>query len=287
MSRILKRTLIASLLSWTAIGAAPRRIISTAPSITETLFAIGAGDKVVGVSTYCHYPPEALQRTKIGTYMNPDAETILSLRPDLVIVQKMPGNLTATLRRLKLNVVEVEHGNLDQTLSSIRLIGGAAGNEREAEALAGRLRGRLDEIRQAAARLPKRSVSFVVGRLPDRLAGMVVVGRGSYLDDLFAVAGGVNAFGDSPLAYLKISLEQMLGRNPDVIIDMGDMSDTVGVTVKKKRSVVALWGKQPVLKAVQARRVYAVASDIFVVPGPRMVEAAREFARMLHPEVAW
>jgi iron complex transport system substrate-binding protein len=287
MRNILKRTLIAWLLAWTAAHAAPQRIISTAPGITETLFAIGAGDRVVGVSTYCRYPPEALQRTKIGTYMNPDAETILSLRPDLVIVQKMPGNLTATLRRLKLKVVEVEHGNLEQTLSSIRLIGGAAGKEREAETLTGRLRDRLDEIRQATARLPRRSVSFVVGRLPDRLAGMVVVGRGSYLDDLFAVAGGVNTFNDSSLPYLKISLEQMLRRNPDVIIDMGDMSDTVGVTEEKKRSVVALWGKQPALKAVQTRRVYAVASDIFVVPGPRMVDAAKEFARMLHPELAW
>jgi len=287
MSTNLQRTLIAWLLAMAAAHAAPQRIISTAPSITETLFALGAGDRVVGVSTYCHYPPEALRRTKVGTYMNPDAETILSLRPDLVIVQKLPGNLAATLRRLKLNVVEVEHGNLEQTIASIHLIAGAAGQQREAEALVGRLRTRLDEIRKTAERLPKRSVSFVVGRLPDRLAGMVVVGHGSYLDDLFAVAGGVNAFGDSPLHYLKISLEQMLGRTPDVIIDMGDMSDTVGVTEEKKRSVVALWAKQPALKAVQARRVYAVASDIFVVPGPRMVEAAREFARMLHPEAAW
>jgi iron complex transport system substrate-binding protein len=133
---------------------------------------------------------------------------------------------------------------------------------------------------------PRRSVVFIVGRQPGRLAGLVAVGQGSYLNELFEIAGGTNIFAKASQQYLKISVEELLARNPDVIIDMGEMADTVGVSEEQKNSVVALWSKYPSLKAVQGNGVHAVASDIFVVPGPRIAEAAEAFARLLHPEAA-
>jgi iron complex transport system substrate-binding protein len=126
---------------------------------------------------------------------------------------------------------------------------------------------------------------FVIGRSPDRLDGLVVAGRASYLNEVIEIAGGENVFRDAVAAYPKVSLEEVMARNPAVIVDMGDMADTVGVTEAHKRGVIALWQQIPTLAAVKQHRVFAVASDIYVVPGPRVIEAAKAFAEMLHPRL--
>jgi iron complex transport system substrate-binding protein len=263
------------------------RIVSTAPSITEMLFALGLGDRVQGVTNYCHYPPEALKKPKIGTYLKPDLETILSLRPDLVIVQKNPARLTERLTALKLKVLEVDHDTVDGIYDSIQRIADAAGVRDRAKSLNAKLRSDLAEIRRRTEKLPRRKMVFIVGRTPDTLDGLIAVGKGSYLNQLMEIAGGVNVFRDAVAPYPKVNHEEMLSRNPEVIVDMGDMADTVAVSEAHKRSVVALWDRLPSIEAVRRKRVFAVASDIFVVPGPRMVDAAREFARMLHPEAGF
>ncbi|MBI4875909.1 MAG: ABC transporter substrate-binding protein, partial [Acidobacteria bacterium] len=167
---------------------------------------------------------------------------------------------------------------------SIRRSGEAAGVPARAASLNAGMRRSLDEIRRRVAGRPKRRLAFLVGRSPGELQGMVAAGRSSYLTELMELAGGVNVFAGAAAAYPKVSLEEMLARNPEVIVDMGEMADTAGVTDARKEAVVRLWGRYPVLSAVRARRVFAVADDIFVVPGPRVVEAARAFARFLHPE---
>jgi len=125
---------------------------------------------------------------------------------------------------------------------------------------------------------------FVIGRTPGALEGLMAVGPSSYLNELMEIAGGENIFEEAAAAYPKVSLEEILARDPEVIIDMGEMADTVGVSEADKRRVEALWKRYPAITAVADDRVFAVASDIFVVPGPRMVQAAQEFFRMLHPE---
>ncbi len=128
---------------------------------------------------------------------------------------------------------------------------------------------------------------FIIGRNPNSIDGLVAVGSRSYLNELLTIAGGKNVFGDASAPYPKVGMEEILSRDPEVIIDMGDMATTAGVTEAQKRAVVALWGKYPMVSAVRQKRVFAVASDIYVVPGPRVVDAAREFARMLHPEAGF
>ncbi len=268
-------------------AAPPHRIVSTAPSVTESLFALGLGERVVGVSTYCHYPPETASLPKVGTYLRPNVERIAALQPDLVILLKQPQGVEEQLRRLALPVLLVEHGDLERMFAAIEAIGEAGGVAARARELTGRIRARLDEIRTRTRRRPRRSLLFVVGRTPGRLEGLIAVGRGSYLNAIIDIAGGRNVLADSPVDYPKISLETVLARNPDVIVDMGEMAETKGVTEERKQQVVALWRQRSSLQAVAAGRVYAVASDIFVVPGPRVVEAAEAFARMLHPEAGW
>jgi iron complex transport system substrate-binding protein len=279
------RWLIPLLLAATSFGQAPQRIVSTSPSVTEALYALGLGDRVVGVSAHCHYPPEAMKKPKIGSYMTPSVEAIVKLSPDLVILQKVPNQVDASLKRLGMNVLVVDHGDLGSMLESIRIIGRAAGAEARATALTVSIRKRLDAIRARTLALPRRTLLFIVGRTPGRLEGMVAVGKGSYLNNLIEIAGGRNVLADSIAPYPKISLETVIGRDPDVIVDMGDMANTTEITEQHRRSVVELWHRQGSLKSVRNRQVFAVASDIFVVPGPRMVDAALAFARMLYPEV--
>ena len=123
---------------------------------------------------------------------------------------------------------------------------------------------------------------FVVGRSPNRLEDLIVVGKASYLNEVIALAGGENIFRDAVAPYPAVSLEDVLARNPEVILDMGDMSDTVNVTDEHKRGVVALWRRMQGLAAVRTQRVFAVASDIYVVPGPRVVDAAHAIFDMVH-----
>ena len=265
-------------------AATPQRIVSTTPSITEILFAIGAGDRVAGVTNYCHYPAAATKLPKIGTYYQPNIEIILSLKPELVIVQRNTVGLTEKIRALGLNVLVVDSEKSAGVEAAIESIGAATGQTTQAAALLKQIRSGLNQLRQATAKRSPRSMMFIAGRTQGTLQDIVVAGKGSYLDELITIAGGVNIFADSRTSYPKITFEQVLARNPDVVVDMADMSQTGADAKQIERAAIALWKTQSGLKAVRQNRVFSISNDIFVVPGPRIVEAAKAFAAMLHPE---
>ncbi len=263
---------------------APQRIVSTAPSITEMLYALGLGDRVVAVTRFCRYPPEALLKPKIGDYVNPNIEAIAALKPDLVIIQTNPVRLRERLTGVHLRTVEVDQQNIAAIYESIRVVGEAAGVPDRAQKLVDSIRAALDAVRARAAVLKPVRVMFVVGRSQGRLDGLVVVGRASFLNEVIRIAGGENIFRDAMAPYPNVSLEEVMGRNPEVILDMGDMSDTIDVTEQHKRDVVALWDRVTTVDAVKHHRVLAIASDMYMVPGPRVVDSARSIFDMLHPE---
>ncbi len=270
--------LIGILLLTAAALAAQNRIVSTSPAITETLFALGLGPRVVGVSTYCHFPPEATKLPKIGTYLQPSIEAILRLKPDMVIMERLAPQAIEQLRRVGIRVQQVNTGDVATNLHMIEEIAQLANVPAMGQTVKSKVNAALQAVQNAAKGRPKRKVVFIVGRTPGRLEGMVAVGKGSYLNELIAMAGGANILADSAITYPRISLEALVRLQPDVIIDMGDMAETIGVTDEHKRSVVSLWRGRQDIKA----RVYAVASDIYVVPGPRMAEAARELESLIN-----
>ncbi len=257
--------------------SAQQRVVSVAPSATEMLYALGWGDRVVGVTQYCHYPPEVRQKTQIGSYLRPSLEAMVALKPDLLILD--PTTTKVTLPGVR--VAAIERGDLAGIERSIQTIAKAMGEPQRAVPLVERMRRELAAIRGRNQGRARRKTMFVVGRNPGHLTGLIVVGKDSYLNELIALAGGANIFADSPLSYPKVSTEEILARQPDVIIDMGDMADTDAVTPGHLEQVRALYRKLPQVSAVKQGRVFAVASDIFVVPGPRVVDAAREFERMI------
>jgi iron complex transport system substrate-binding protein len=267
-----------------AAAEPPQRIVSAAPSITEMLYVLGLGDRVVGVTTFCHYPPEVRDKPKVGSYMKPNIETMLAMQPDLVVILNEHAGLGDRIRQVGLTVLELENSRLEGIYESLRVLGRRTGVAETAEKRIAEMQAALADIRARAEKLPQRSVMFIVGRTPGAIRDLVVVGRGSYLNELITIAGGRNLFGNSAAYYPKIGLEELYAGRPEVVVDMGDMSDTDLVTEEHRRSVGELWGKYPMVPAVAAGRVYPVANDIFVVPGPRVVETATELLRMIHPE---
>ena len=280
----MRRIFILWLAAAASFGQTPQRIVSTAPSITELLFALGLGDRVVGVDRFSRYPAEALRKPKIGDYANPNLETIAALRPDLVIIPTNPVKLAERLGVLRLKVLEIDQENVTKLYDSFRVVGQVTGASAQATKLTAEVRAQLEAVRARAAPLKRTRMMFVVGRTPNRLDGLIVVGQASYLNEVIALAGGENVFRDAVASYPGVSLEEVLARNPDVIVDMGDMADTVAVTEEHKREVTSLWERLASVSAVKQHRVYAVASDVYVVPGPRVVDAAKAFFEMLHPD---
>jgi iron complex transport system substrate-binding protein len=264
--------------------ARPARIVSTSPSITETLFALGLGDRVVGVSQYCRFPPEAQTLPKVGTFLQPDPERIAALRPDLVFVHSVAGDLTGRLSTMHIRAVAVDEGTMANVFGAIRQIGEAAGVPTRSEALVADIRLELDGVSHAVPAGPRPSVLFVIGRRPGTLADLVAAGPHTYLDALIGIAGGRNVLGIAGLPeYPRISMETVLRLDPDVIVDTVDMGETAAERLARQSVNERLWAAYPSLRAVQSKRVYAETTDALVVPGPRIVEAAEWIAALIRP----
>jgi iron complex transport system substrate-binding protein len=266
----------AALNAW-AGGA--QRIVSTAPSITETIFAMGLGNRLVGNTVYCNYPPEARRIKKIGDLMKPDIERILAVHPDLVVVLKHPSTLPEELARVHIPYIEVDAFNMDAVYAQARAIGKAADASAAAEQLIQKIQGELQAVAKLAAGKPKPSVAFIVSHAPGRLEGLIAGSGNSFFSDLLNCAGGTNVFSDVSAPYPKISLEEILARNPEVIMQLaGDDPD-------KQANVTEVWQPHKTLRAVANGRVYPIPSGPMVVPGPRAAEAARTLLYLLHPEL--
>ncbi|HXJ40169.1 MAG TPA: helical backbone metal receptor, partial [Bryobacteraceae bacterium] len=201
------RLIAVVLLALNAWAGGAQRIVSTAPSITETLFAMGLGPRVVGVTIYCKFPADAAKLPKIGTLLKPDVEAILALKPDLVVVQKQPNHLAEELFRLHVPYVEMQSQNLETIYAGAREIGKAAGASEAAERLVHDMRSQLQEIGKLTAGRPRPSVAFIVGHTAGRLEGLVAGSGTSYFSDLLEFGGGANIFSDVTVPYPKISLE--------------------------------------------------------------------------------
>jgi iron complex transport system substrate-binding protein len=260
------------------LALTPHRIISVAPSITEILFALGAGDQVVGVTTYCRYPEAAKVKPKIGGYTTPSVEAIFALRPDLVVMTKTRPDVAQKLQHAGIGVLEVQPENLAGIYESIQLISEKIGAPARGRTLIQSIQKDL----QVAAAGPiigtKPRVLFIVGRTPGTVLDLSVAGRGSYLSELIGLAGAENVFADASLPYPQVSMEEVIQRNPDVIIDMGHSEM---LSEAQKQNVRQLWKRYSFLKAVQHNRVFPISADYFVTPGPRVVEAVRDIRKLI------
>jgi iron complex transport system substrate-binding protein len=261
------------LVSRAALGAPPARIVSLAPSITETLFAVGAGDRVVAVSDFCDYPPEVKRLPRVGSFNAPSVEAVVAQRPDLVIAAPSPGNHESvlTMERLGMRVEIVDPERLADLPVVTRRIAEVAGVPAAGERLVATMTREMDGVRARVAGAPKPRVLMLVGQDP-----LVAVGPESFLGELLVEAGAANVAprGES---WPRLNVEVVIAEDPQVIIDlsMGSEAGTATATY---------WTRFPSLAAVRDERVYPFRSLEALRPGPRIAQALAELARLLHPD---
>jgi iron complex transport system substrate-binding protein len=279
VEKLLLRIITFFLLIASLCSAAAQRIVSTSPSITETLFAMGLGSRVVGVTIYCDYPPAALKLPKIGTLLKPDVEVITALHPDLVVVEKTPNHLPEQLAHLHLHYVEYESLNLETIYAGMRAIGKAADVNPAAEKLIGEMQTAVEDTRRRTAGLPKPTVAFLVGHTGNRLEGLIAGAAHSYFSNLISIAGGADTFADSAAPYPTVSLEEILSRNPDFILELSSGNK------EQQEQVIRLWKEHTALRAVTNGHIYPIPPGPFLIPGPRVTEALRTLVHLLHPDL--
>jgi iron complex transport system substrate-binding protein len=263
-----------------------RRIVSMSPSITETLFALGLGDRVVGVTRYCQYPPEAGTRAKVGGWLDPNFEAIVSLKPDLVVTREGSQQTLATFKQLGLNTLVVHHDHLEGVLASFTVIGKNCGTETEAARLGERIEAKMNDIRARTASLPRPRVLFVAERTLDtgEIQDVYAAGADGFIDRLIALAGGENVCAHTAGGFPVLSAEAVLRLNPEVIIDLvPNLPDQP----RAKQSVLNDWQQLSEVEAVRRGRVHVVVDDYAFIPGPRFILLAEKLARLFHPEVDW
>jgi iron complex transport system substrate-binding protein len=261
----------------------PQRIVSTTPSITETLFALGVGDRVVGVSRFCNFPHEVEKLPKVGSYIKPDVEAIARLAPDLVVLQRSSSEVTERLNALHIAFIEVPHGTLEDVFTAIQLIAKAAGVPVRSAGLIAQIKGSLDGIEAKAKRLPSPRVLVIVDRRQGTLTDLIAVGPNNYVNQILSIAGGNNVLAQPALPqYPRISLETILRENPDVIIDLSGTQETEAARQASRTATLALWNQYRDLAAVRSGHVYAGTTDSLVVPGPRTPIAAQRLFDFVH-----
>jgi iron complex transport system substrate-binding protein len=257
------------------------RIVSTAPSLTETLFALGVGDRVVAVSDWCHRPEAAQRLPRIGGFANPSVEAILAQRPDLVLFVEGLAETARQLESMGISTLVVRSEDLAEIQSSTLRIAERVGAAERGRELVGEMREALQEVEAAASAGPRPRVLMVISRATGSLGGLTAVGPVSFLGEPLDLAGGHTVAADTGLAYPKLSLEEILARDPEVIIEVVGMAYAGGAFEEKAAEARALWGAYPGLTAVRRDAVVPVLDDALFQPGPRVVDQARQLAGLL------
>jgi iron complex transport system substrate-binding protein len=257
------------------IPAEARRIVSLAPSITETIYALEAQNRLVGVTDYCDYPPQAQSKQHIGGPINPNLEQIVTLHPDLVIATRQGNRLETVeaLTRLGIPVYATDPKSVEEVIESTRRLGGILGARERGDALALELRARLAEIRRRVAAQPPRRVFFVVWADP-----LISIGKNTFLADALRRAGAESVV-ETTQDWPRLSIEEVLRQQPEYLVFSSTHFEEAARTVEDLRERPS-WRA---LDAIRDRRI-AVISDAINRPSPRLVDAIEQLARQLHPE---
>lgn len=256
----------------------PQRIISLVPAVTEMLFALGAGDRVVGVGSFDKFPPEVEKLPKVGALLDPDLERILSLRPDLVVVYGSQADLRAQLDRARVPMFIYSHAALADVTETIRSLGEQIGAPERAGILAREIERRIAAVRTRVAGKPRPRTLIVFGRERLALRGIYASGGYGFVHDMVEAAGGDNIFGDINQQSVQASAELILARRPDVILEL--RADPLDPDTEARER--AVWNALSSVPAVRSGRVHIIADPRTVIPGPRVAEGVEVIARVLH-----
>lgn len=249
-----------------------KKVVSLAPANTEIVFALGKGDNLVGVTSYCDYPPEAKKKEKVGDFANPNVEKILSLNPEVVLATGgIQQEVTKKLLESGIKVFVVDPKNFDQLYVDIEKVGKLLGAEEKAAEIVEEMKRTVEEVKAKVSGLRKPKVFFEIYSQP-----LMTAGKGTFINEMIELAGGINLGASAGVGYPQYSLEKLVKDNPEVYIAVkGSMSNPGDI---KKRSGFSD------LKAVKENKVFVVDDNLVTRPGPRLTKGLLEVAKAIHPE---
>ncbi|MEW6545006.1 MAG: cobalamin-binding protein [Nitrospirota bacterium] len=274
MANLAPRTFVDDLGRKIFLAKPPARVVSLAPSVTESLFAIGLDQEIVGVTEYCDYPPQARTRPKVG-YARPNIEAIVALQPDLVLAPRefMRADVLGKLEQLKIPVYIIEARTIEDVPSNILTLGRMFERAPAANQVAARIRERIASVKQKTAALPRLRLLYVLNSQP-----LITVGPGSFIHHLIELAGGTNVAARAAVPYPRLNMEEVLKEDPQVIVF--PVGSAEGISEADRQ----LWQRWSMLSAVRQGRLHTIPSDLLNRPGPRIVDGLDRLVRIVHPE---
>ncbi|MBN1518042.1 ABC transporter substrate-binding protein [Candidatus Sumerlaeota bacterium] len=256
----------------------PQRILALSPALAEIVYAVGAGDRVAGVSQFTTYPPEAAEKPDCGGLFNPNLERILALRPDLILLQGKQEKIERLCGERKIPYEQIEIETIADIKQALRRVGRLTGEQEQAETVCQKMDQELKQLRQAADAInPRPRVFIVMSRREGSLAGIATVGGGTFIHEVVETAGGENIFADQE-RYPTISKETLLARQPDVIIELRPGEE---MTDARRAALCKDWEPLSALPAVKNGRIEFLTGDSVLMPTPRIVQTIRKIQQLL------
>lgn len=259
----------------------PRRIVCLAPNVTETVFALGVGNRVVGVTDFCEYPPAARERIRVGGPVNPNVERITVLRPDLVLGQMPNVRVMAYCREHSVQYIALDMQTVETVRAGILRLGDVLECRQAAYDLVEHIDRDLNAVRNAVRGRPRPRVLVTIGRRAGDLSGLYTIGPGSFLDELLAIAGGDNIFSDAGRPYPEAGKEAVQRRAPQIIIET---LPGTRLTSRLRHALVKDWQALSSVPAVREKRIFLLSDPAVQIPGPRLARTAQRLAGICHPD---
>ncbi len=258
------------------LAAFAQRVVSLAPGVTEIVFAIGAGDRLVGVTRYCDHPPAASRLARVGGRLDLDVEKLMALKPDIVFLypenRSRLGSLLGSTR-----LVVVPHRSLADLYEAIRLIAASLGRKSRGMELELEIRSRLAKVAERSRGLPRQRVLLVISRESIQLRNMYLIGRSDFINDILSLAGGENAY-EGAVPYPVVSVESVLAMAPAFIVELSAFYEGF-----PEKGILRNWLRFEQIPAVRKGNIRFVRDNFWLRPGPRVGMLAEELQRLLHP----
>ncbi len=258
----------------------PDRIISLSPNITEIIYALSLEDKLVAVTDYCNYPPEARQKEKVGGLLNPNLELIVALKPDLIIGPPAYLDTAKKLSAQGIRSLLLPMDNVNDIYSSIDSVGSVFQSEKRAENLNKAIRDSItyfnNKIKELSVEIP--SAMLVLGRESGTTRNISVLGPGSFIDEIWRGAGGINTFADMKMAFAQVSREAVITRKPELILEFKFNEEW---NDQKNQRNLEEWGDVNEVPAVLKKQIYVLTGDYTLIPGPRTYLLVKDFYLVL------
>ena len=253
------------------------RIISLAPHITEIIYAIGAQENLIAVTDFCKYPEEAKAKQKVGGLLNPNIELIIALKPTHIFGMPSHEKLDQELKKFGLNITMMSNENISDVLNSIKQIGQTIGYDQKARKLVDQISTTFDLLQKKSIQRSGISAALIIGREKGTLRNITVAGDDTFLDEIWQLCGGINVYNDMPIRYGTISLESLLMKDPDVIIEF----ELEGEYDIRRIDNADEWKVLNNLSAAKNQNIFVISGNHTLIPGPRMTLLAEDFTRII------